>query len=107
MKYTITGYPTLGGDTTKYKIVENVEWNIQQSYCPNTDQGKGAEVHQSPPGDEVAIMLNASAVVVIGSMQFIAMIVEHVDTPSSNIRREEKLGRYFGMRLYVGKNDED
>lgn len=106
MKYTITGYPTLEDDAVRDEMVRDVEGNSQQKHRPNTDQDKGAEVYQTPPRDKSAIMLNGSAVAFFWSMQFITVIIEHVDSPSSNVRREEILGRHFQITFHVGSDDE-
>jgi hypothetical protein len=66
VKYVNTGYATLEGDVIEDERVENVKWGLQQSHRPDTDDEKGAEVYQAPPGDEVAIMLNTLTVAVIG-----------------------------------------
>jgi len=63
-----------------------VKWNSQQNDYPDTDEDKETKVYYTPPGDELAIMLNALTVAVIGLVQFVVVIVEHVGTPGADVR---------------------
>ena len=99
--------------STGDEVVENEKfdgerWNLQQRDQSNTEENKTAEVYQTPPREDLGIMLNAITVALIESMQFVVAITENVGTPGTNVRRKRELGkglRCQGVHELVTKPD--
>jgi len=97
-----------GGEVVENERFGGGRWNLQQHDQPNTEENKTAEVYQTPPRDDLGIMLDAITVRLIGSMQFVVAIAENIGTPDTNIRRKRELGkglRCQGVHELVTKSD--